>query len=277
MKLAALLLATICLEGELWSQEEVPKVKMDSDQYVKDIQRLSASSLPSERGRAAEEIGARPEEPLQLEILWKLMADKDPGVQGQAALAVASNAPNSSLSSDAAQKLAKHFRQQLETGRTIVGHPEPDLAKIRLLVCNARAFRSLSLWHPVVSIREYRLIQGAIFLPLLRTLSKVRTDSYNDPYLAVLSLIDDPDVALRALDVTWREDVERISPALVLANMRHYRTDYLFGDGRPMRWCLRNLLLSKKEELRVRVVGGLADPKERKECEYYLDELFAGE
>lgn len=165
-------------------------------QVTKTLEELAASPEIESRKEASDYLAVHLSAPEQIQVLWKLFEDSDPGVREEALLTLAMVSPDRHFSHDNAVKFASYLQDRLKKYKLLSPpqEPVPD-ADLRMVCFQAKALTALYRHHNLVSIWSYRhewQYDALASLSISSVLESREDSKYDSVFIYLFSEVDEP-------------------------------------------------------------------------------------
>lgn len=265
-----------CFSMGCLAQDKVSGQKTDLERHEVVLDALFASKKAEDRATAADIIAMESQKPSDVELLLKLLVDVHPDVQGRAALSMGAVASDGRVSQSQASQAHAVLKEKVSVSvERALGRWGATEEEIWLAGCQIQALNALYKAYPLISIKGYADWQAATMLPFLIRLVVTRSDhgeKSEETLLGLLTVIDDPPTALRALEAVC-DELELAPPQRVADTLRTLARHRLFGEGRPMAVQKARLLLPHVRSLREHSLKAITERFKHQEFEFHLNEV----
>lgn len=286
--LQLLLVAICCASPAAVGQTSPADYKASGARTGEALHRLAGSVRVEDRLEAAKAVSYEFEYPAYMPILWKLLRDEDPSVQGEAAYSISNvlypdcvTRPPELSKSDVGELVA-YLQASIPKDRgKLTKRFEGTSAEIWLMGCRVLALNSLCLRYPIFSREEYAHWQEKTLFSLLLALKlslildpAEKNDLMWDQVVWLLARIDEPDVAVRALDSVL-DDIALFPPEQAEDTVFMLSKHLLFGPGRPLHDHAVKVMSPHLPGVRARVLATKPDLSAQQSFESCLDNFSA--
>jgi hypothetical protein len=260
------LAASFSIGGAAQEPSLLPAGRPSVAQVTKTLEELAASPDVESRKEASVYLAVHLSAPEQIQVLWKLFEDSDPGVREEALLTLAIVSPERHFSHDNAVKFASYLQDRLKKYKlcSAPGEPVPD-DDLRMVCLQAKALTALYRHHNLISVWSYRRewqYEALVSLSISSVFRSREDSKYDSVFLYLFSEVDEPEAALRVLPVIT-ETLPRIGGMRALNLLMNLSKHPLLGEGRALRLHLAISAAPLVNSIRTRIENEPATPTDR--------------